>query len=91
MTTATPQTPIDFSTFILSLAGSAMMHMGLVPDPGGGPPEVDLVMARQTIDMLVMLRDKTHGNLDAQENTLLDRILHDVRMAYVQQVKKQGS
>lgn len=91
MTNGTQPPTIDFSTFILSLAGSAMMHMGLVPDPGGGPPEVDLAMARQTIDMLVMLRDKTHGNLDSEENTLLDRILHDVRMAFVEQVKKQGS
>jgi sulfate adenylyltransferase subunit 1 (EFTu-like GTPase family) len=41
--------------------------------------------------MLVMLRDKTHGNLDSEENTLLDRILHDVRMAFVEQVKKHGS
>lgn len=92
MTTTTPVAPtIDFGTFILSLASSAMMHLGLVPDPGGGQPEINLELARQTIDMLVMLRTKTHGNLDQQEATLLERILHDVRMAYVEAAKKQAS
>lgn len=93
MPTASPSShsSIDFSTFILSLASSAMMHMGLVPDPDGSPPEVNLEMARQTIDMLVMLRQKTNGNLNQDEATLLERVLHDVRMAYIEIAKKLAS
>ncbi len=91
MTSTQVQPSIDFGTFILSLASSAMMHMGLVPDPAGGQPEMNLEMARQTIDMLVLLRAKTQGNLDQQEATLLERVLHDVRMAYVEQTKKHAS
>ncbi|MFZ4578230.1 MAG: DUF1844 domain-containing protein [Myxococcota bacterium] len=82
---------IDFSTFILSLASSAMMHMGLVPDPGGRSAEVNLEMAHQTIEMLAMLRQKTAGNLDQQEAALLERVLHDIRMAYVEQNRKMSS
>lgn len=86
-----PQGSIDFGTFILSLASSAMMHMGLVPDPSGRPGDVNLEMARQTIEMLVMLRQKTNGNLDQSEASLLERVLHDVRIAYVEQAKKLAS
>jgi len=90
-TTTVTQPSIDFGTFILSLASSAMMHLGLVPDPGGRAPEVNLEMARQTIDMLMMLRQKTTGNLDQAEAGLLERVLHDVRVAYVEQAKKLAS
>jgi len=86
-----PSASIDFGTFILSLASSAMMHMGLVPDPSGRAGDVNLEMARQTIEMLVMLRQKTSGNLDQNEASLLERVLHDVRMAYVEQAKKLAS
>ena len=85
------QPNIDFSTFLLSLASSAMMHMGLVPDPSGQRPEVHLELAKQTIDMLAMLRDKTRGNLTPEEQNLFERVLHDVRVAYVEQMKQQSS
>ena len=89
--TSAPQPTIDFSTFLLSLASSAMMHMGLVPDPGGSQPEVHLELAKQTIDLIVLLREKTHGNVNAQESALFERLLHDLRLAYVEQMKKQSS
>ena len=87
---STPHT-IDFATFVLSLTGSAMVHLGAVPDPGGEKHEPSLELARQTIDILTMLRQKTHGNLDGRESELLDRVLHDVRTAYVDAAKHAGS
>ena len=77
------QNTIDFSTFILSLTGSAMVHLGAVPDPTGEKHEPNLGLARQTVDILTMLRQKTHGNLDAKESELLDRVVHDLRLACV--------
>ena len=88
-----PITPLDtagntmpqvtFSTFILSLASSALMQLGEVPNPETGKTEEDLVMARHTIDVLDMLRAKTEKCLDDEERRLLDGILYEVRMKYV--------
>jgi hypothetical protein len=86
---ATPQ--IDFQTFLLSLASSAMVHLGRVPDPQGGDNQINLPMARQTIDILSMLRDKTQGNLDASEAMLLERVLHDLRVAWIEESKDKIS
>ncbi len=91
MQSPTTSTHIDFNTFILSLASSAMMHMGIVPDPSGRQADVNLEMARQTIDMLIMLRGKTQGNLDPTEATMLERVLHDVRVGYLEATKKHAS
>ncbi len=79
---------IDFSTFVLSLTGSAMVHLGRVPDPTGEHAEIDLGMARQTIDILTMLRIKTAGNLTPPEADLLERVLHDLRLAWIQEAQK---
>lgn len=83
---ATPESAmpqVTFSTFILSLASSALMQLGEVPNPETGRIEQDLVMARHTIDVLDMLRTKTENCLDAEEKRLLDGILYEVRMKYV--------
>jgi hypothetical protein len=83
---------IDFSTFTLSLAASAMVHLGLAPDPDGAASQTDerdartpadLALARQTIDTLEMLQDKTRGNLGDDEAKLLQSVLYELRMAYV--------
>jgi hypothetical protein len=75
---------IDFSTFVLSLAASAMVHLGLVAGPEGQKRErPDLPMAQQTIDTLEMLLEKTRGNLDAEEERLLESVLYEVRMSFV--------
>ena len=75
---------IDFSTFVLSLATSALYQMGLVEDPPDGPaPETNLPLARQTVDTLEMLQAKTQSNLDEEETKLLESVLYEVRMAYV--------
>jgi hypothetical protein len=82
---------IDFATFVLSLTGSAMVHLGAVPDPNGEKHAPNLELARQTVDILNMLRQKTQGNLDGRESELLDRVLHDIRVAYVEASHRAGS
>jgi len=74
---------IDFSTLVLSLATSAMVHMGLVPETEGGPVEKNLALAHQSIDTLEMLQDKTRGNLSNDEAKLLESVLYELRMSYV--------
>lgn len=78
-----PMPQVTFSTFVLSLASSALAQLGEVPNPETGKLESDLDMARHTIDVLTMLRDKTQACLDAEERQLLDGILYEVRLKYV--------
>jgi hypothetical protein len=78
---------IDFSTFVLSLSHSALMHLGQAPHPETGGLEKSLPMARQTIDLLGMLEEKTKGNLSGDEERLLTQILFDLRMRYVEHSK----
>jgi hypothetical protein len=75
--------PIDFSTHILSLASSAMCALGAMPAPGGETMELDLESAHHLIDVLGMLEVKTKGNLDESEQKLLQSLLYDLRVAYV--------
>lgn len=74
---------IDFSNFILSLNTSALIHMGDIPDPQSRQRIYDIQSAKQTIDILQLLKSKTEGNLDAEENQLLDDVIYDLRMKYV--------
>ena len=74
---------IDFSTLVLSLATSAMVHMGLVPDPESGAAEKNLALAHQTIDTIEMLLAKTRGNLSDDETKLLQSVLYELQMSYV--------
>jgi hypothetical protein len=60
-----------------------MMQLGLMHEQGM-PPQVDLIGARQTIDTLALLRDKTKGNLSSKEETFLQNALYEMRMAYVE-------
>ena len=81
-----PLPRIDFASFALSLGTSALYHMGLVGDPETGKPvaEANLALARQTIDTLEMLEAKTRGNLDAEEARLLESLLYELRMRFVE-------
>jgi hypothetical protein len=74
---------ITFERFMASLYMSAMMHMGLMHEQGGAP-RVDLIGARQTIDTLGLLQEKTKGNLTSAEQTFLQNCLYELRMAYVE-------
>jgi len=76
---------IDFPTFLVSLSTSAFYHMGLVEEPGSGEPSPkNLPMARQTIDILELLQEKTRGNLEPDEARLLESLLYELRMRFVE-------
>ena len=77
--------PIDFSTFVVSLAGNVMVQLGRAPAGEQAPAaEPNLPLAQQTIDILAMLEDKTRGNLSEEEQHLLGQLLYECRMAFVQ-------
>lgn len=80
---------ITFPTFLISLSTQALAHLGEIPDPMVGAISVDLVGARQLIDILAMLREKTRGNLDADEIALLDHALYDLRMKFVERAQQR--
>ena len=80
---------IDFSTFVISLSTQALMHLGEIASPLSGKVETDVPVAKQMIDILGMLREKTRGNLSASEDRLMEDILFDLRMKYVEAVKKR--
>ena len=76
---------VDFSTFVLSLGTTALYQLGAVPDPATGEKvEADPLVAQQTIDTLEMLRQKTRGNLDDEERNLIDSLLYELRMRFVE-------
>lgn len=77
---------ITFPSFIFSLSSTAFVSLGAIPDPETGKPEKNLPLAKQTIDLLGLLREKTRNNLTPEEDHLLDHLLHDLRMAYVREV-----
>jgi hypothetical protein len=81
----TPQAlaPLDFATFILSLASSALVNLGRLPPPDGTEARPDLPAAKQIIDILGVLEEKTRGNLDDSEDKLLKSLLYDLRVQYV--------
>ncbi|HVL68368.1 MAG TPA: DUF1844 domain-containing protein [Vicinamibacterales bacterium] len=76
---------LSFAQFVLSLGTTAAIHFGDLPDPASGERgEPDLVAASQMIELLALLQEKTRGNLDAAEAKLLDDLLYDLRMRFVQ-------
>ncbi len=82
-----PLPEINLATFILSLSSSAMFHIGEIPNPETGKTEKNLPLAKQSIDIIEMLKEKTKGNLDPEEEKLLDIVLYDLRMKYVNALK----
>jgi hypothetical protein len=80
---------INFSTFIISLSTQALMHLGEIANPLSGKNETDILVAKQMIDILAMLQEKTRNNLDTGEETLIEDVLFDLRMKYVEAVKKK--
>ena len=81
---------IDFSTFILSLGSSTLILLGVVEDPIKGEKIVNLPQAREMIDLLTILQEKTKGNLSKEEGILLDNLLFDLRMRYVEKKEKSN-
>jgi hypothetical protein len=81
----TPLPEINFPTFIASLNASALVHLGIIEDPVSGKAEKNLAMAKQTIDILSMLQQKTVANLTPDEEAMLKSILYDLRILYVKE------
>ena len=78
-----PLPEIDFASFLLSISTSALIQLGEVPDPASKQPVKQLPLAKQTIDLIGMLKEKTKGNLTPEEVKLIDYLLYDLRMRYV--------
>jgi len=76
---------INFATFIFSLNSSTLLHLGIIDDPASGKKVKNLILAKQTIDILGMLEEKTKGNLTEDEENMLKNILYDLRMIYVKE------
>ena len=81
---AGPAEPVTFSTFVLGLSTQALLHLGEIPNPVTRTLETDLDAARQVIDILGVLADKTRNNLEPGEQSLLESALYDLRMRYVE-------
>ncbi len=81
---------IDFYTFCLSLGSSAFVHLGDAPHPETGQSVADLLLAKQTIDILDMLQEKTRGNLTQEEARFLENLLLDLKLRYVTRSSGKG-
>ena len=80
-----PLPEINFATFIASLNASALVNLGVIADPATGQKEKNLPIAKQTIDIMSMLQEKTKGNLSVDEESILKSILYDLKMMYVKE------
>jgi hypothetical protein len=78
-----PVPEVNFSAFVYSLSTSALVHLGEIPEPITEKMDKNLPLAKQTIDILGILQDKTKGNLTQEEENLLNSFLYDLRMRYV--------
>ena len=82
---------LTFLSFVLSLAATAALHFGDMPDPHTGQtPEPDLAAAGHLIDILALLEQKTRGNLTAEERSVLEQVLYELRMRYVEAEKPKS-
>ena len=84
----TEEPELDFGLFVMSLASSVLVHLGEIAHPEAGAGQPNLPLAKQTIDILGMLRDKTRGNLSQEEAQLIENLLYDLRMKYVDAKKR---
>jgi hypothetical protein len=86
MSTATTEHKLEatFSMLVMSIASNAVMAMGLTPNPETGKTETDRQLARFNIDLLVMLKEKTKNNLSSDESGLIEHIVQDLQMKFVQ-------
>jgi hypothetical protein len=81
-----PLPEVNFSTFVYSLSTSALVHLGEIPEPITEKMDKNLPLAKQTIDILGILQEKTKGNLTQEEENLLNSFLYDLRMRYVKAI-----
>lgn len=79
----------DLSALFLMLASSALVNLGVTPEPMTGTPRLDLAQAKLSIDLLRLLRDKTEGHRTAEESQLLADVLHDLQVRFVEAAKRR--
>ena len=79
--------PADFATLVLSLGSSAVMYLGQDDGPDGKKTKRNLPMAKHAIDLLTVLEEKTKGNLSSEEDQILESLLFDLRLRYVEAMK----
>jgi len=82
-----PPLQLNFSMFVISLSTQALAHLGEIPNPIDQQSTVDLAAAQEMIDILGILKEKTKGNLDQSEAALLDSVLYELRLKYVERVR----
>ncbi len=82
-----PLPAINFATFVFSLNSSALVQLGVIDDPMTGQKTKNLPVAKQTIDVISMLQEKTQGNLTADEAAMIKNILYDLRIIYVKETR----
>lgn len=86
---AEAQAEINFSTFVLSLTSSAFYYLGDIPDPMTGQVQENLPAVKQTIDILIMLQDKTKNNLSTEEAKLLEQLIYELQMKFIAKQQKR--
>lgn len=91
MTDAPHPAHVDFGTFVLSLGSSALVHLGEMHHPEATEAKENLAMARQVIDLLAMLEEKTKGNLTDEESRFLRDLLADLRLKFVEKSRGAAS
>ena len=79
-----PLPPVSFTLLVISLATQVRVFLGDIENPSSGEKHLDPELAKHNIDLLGMLEEKTQGNLSEQEKKLLDSVLYELRMRYVQ-------
>jgi hypothetical protein len=75
--------PLDFSSIVILLYFPALIQLGLMDDPAAGERRDDLTLAKRNIDLLDLLKDRTKGNLDEEEQKFLEGVLSQLKMAYL--------
>ena len=91
MTPSNELPKIDLTTFFLSISSAAFMGLGIVPSVENEAPQVDLEMARQNIDLLELMYEKTKGNRTSEEDGLIEQLLFETRMKYVEKQRELQS
>lgn len=82
--------PLDFTSIVFPLYAQALVKLGLLKDPANAGGAVNLDLARRMIDLLDLLKVRTHGNLKPEEQTFLETCLQQLRLAYVEKAKIRG-
>jgi hypothetical protein len=81
---------IDFGTFLIGFFQTGMMNLGRIEHPETGATIKDMEAAKHNVDILALLEEKTEGNLSEEEENLIERLLYDLRMAYMQEKKDKN-